>query len=261
MNNDSMDPEQIRTLAQQLAQRLIAMRQTHHNPIQHPGSHLSDIPQSQTEMIPTTSSDTNISQLTFQLNSLQTQDGLINQTPPSPSLTSIATDPTIKEVQVNTDADQYASVPDPSVYEMDFINTYLRTNALVLAFEETQLLEHACEQIPIDKLVNEAEAMVKDYPNDSTDDIIIRRLLHWFKNEYFTWVNEPPCASCQGKTVAMGHTTPTAQERQDGAGIVETYRCTQACPTITRFPRYGMPRILFSTRRGRCGEWANVKED
>jgi len=25
----------------------------------------------------------------------------------------------------------------------------------------------------------------------------LRRLLHWFKNDYFTWVNELPCETCQ----------------------------------------------------------------
>lgn len=59
--------------------------------------------------------------------------------------------------------------------------------------------------------------------------------------------------------MAVGGVAPTPQERLDGAGYVESYRCTQSCPDLTRFPRYGgMPKILFETRRGRCGEWANV---
>lgn len=40
-------------------------------------------------------------------------------------------------------------------------------------------------------------------PNLSLSNCIqtsFSRVLHWFKNEYFTWVNEPPCASCGVKS-------------------------------------------------------------
>ncbi|GJJ77746.1 peptide-N4-(N-acetyl-beta-glucosaminyl) asparagine amidase [Entomortierella parvispora] len=152
----------------------------------------------------------------------------------------------------------FEDVPDPSIYEMQFAETFNRVNSSVLRFEDRDLLDMASEQMDIGRLFEEAEAMAKDFPEDSTDDIVIRRLLHWFKNDYFTWVNEPPCQTCQGKTVSAGGVAPSPQERQDGAGAVETYRCVQSCPGLTRFPRYGgMSAILFKTRRGRCGEWAN----
>jgi len=72
---------------------------------------------------------------------------------------------------------------------------------------------------------------------------------------------DPLCSlhCSKAKTTAIGHVAPTPQERLDGAGTVEAYRCLQGCAAITRFPRYGgMSKVLFSTRRGRCGEWANV---
>ncbi|KAI8360124.1 hypothetical protein B0O80DRAFT_525570 [Mortierella sp. GBAus27b] len=159
---------------------------------------------------------------------------------------------------VTSPAERFESVPDPSVYERDFVNIFEHVNKSVLAFETSELLGLAFEQMPVDRLYEEAEAMAKDHPEDSRDDIVIRRLLHWFKNEYFTWLNEPPCVVCEAKTMAIGVVVPTEQERLDGAGTVEVYRCTQTCTAITRFPRYGgMSKILFTTRRGRCGEWAN----
>ena len=83
--------------------------------------------------------------------------------------------------------------------------------------------------------------------------------MHWFKHEFFTWVNAPPCGSC-GRGDHMhgtGGVAPTAAERADGrAGHVEAYRC-DLCGASTRFPRYNDPVKLLSWRKGRCGEWAN----
>lgn len=45
------------------------------------------------------------------------------------------------EVQGNVAAvDPFASVPDPSIYERDFVNVFERVNRSVLAFEDPQLL-------------------------------------------------------------------------------------------------------------------------
>ncbi|KAF9401879.1 peptide-N4-(N-acetyl-beta- glucosaminyl)asparagine amidase, partial [Podila epigama] len=155
-------------------------------------------------------------------------------------------------------ADSWNDVPDPSIYEKEFVDVFRRVNEAVRQFEDRELLDMASDLMPIGQLFEEAEAMASDYPEDSIDDIVIRRLLHWFKEDFFKWVDQPPCISCQGKTIGVGGAAPTAQERADGAGMVETYRCAQSCHQLTRFPRYGgMSKILLETRRGRCGEWAN----
>jgi peptide-N4-(N-acetyl-beta-glucosaminyl)asparagine amidase len=46
-------------------------------------------------------------------------------------------------------------------------------------------------------------------------------------------------------------------ESRWGASQVEVYDCT-SCHAKTRFPRYNHPLKLLETRKGRCGEWANV---
>ncbi|KAI7816908.1 hypothetical protein BC939DRAFT_507875 [Gamsiella multidivaricata] len=211
-----MDQQQISDLAQQLASQFAAMRPQRNqqastattNPAVNSGQ-------------PKTPSEADIAQLANRLGSLLHQEAGISS--------SVATQ--------EAAADPFASVSDPSIYEKEFVDKFLRVNTAVLAYEDRQLLDQAYEQIPVDKFYEDIEVMAKEHPDDSTDDIVIRRLLHWFKNDYFVWVNEPPCVSCQGKTVFAGGIAPTDQERQDGAGFVETYRCTQSSEEVVDVTR------------------------
>ena len=96
-------------------------------------------------------------------------------------------------------------------------------------------------------------------------DALLREVSHWFKNDFFKWVNSPSCERCgaggchaiNGGQLGLG---PTAEERRWGANRVEVYTCSDASCGFgnTRFPRYNSPLKLFQTRRGRCGEWANA---
>ncbi|KAG5179289.1 putative peptide n-glycanase [Tribonema minus] len=90
------------------------------------------------------------------------------------------------------------------------------------------------------------------------DEAVCRALLHWFKHDFFQWVNKPACDVCQcSDTESRDTAPPTPHERDTAwASEVEVYRCTR-CAATTRFPRIHNPSALLDTRRGRCGEWAN----
>ncbi len=70
-------------------------------------------------------------------------------------------------------------------------------------------------------------------------------------------MNQAPCATCGGPTSPAGGSAPTAEEAGWGAGGTELYACPVAGHGLTRFPRINDPVRLLTTRRGRCGEWAN----
>ncbi|KAI8908714.1 hypothetical protein DFJ77DRAFT_127330 [Powellomyces hirtus] len=124
-------------------------------------------------------------------------------------------------------------------------------------YDKIELQDVAREAIPIDRLHSEAHAQVEANPKTQFHDHLVKALLRWFKNEYFTWVNSPPCQHCQSPTTAVGGVNPTPEEIRYQCGRVELYKCN-LCHKETRFPRYNNLRKLMETRRGRCGEWANV---
>jgi Transglutaminase-like superfamily len=94
-----------------------------------------------------------------------------------------------------------------------------------------------------------------------------------------TWVNQPPCENptCgndSGCGDGDGDNTnyenskskmeyvetrgpETDEESMGGAARVEVYRCLR-CQATTRFPRYNSASKIFETRKGRCGEYANL---
>ncbi|CAO3691835.1 unnamed protein product [Umbelopsis ramanniana] len=96
---------------------------------------------------------------------------------------------------------------------------------------------------------------LEQYPDWELEDVVIIKLLAWFKN-FFSWVDQPACQFCSSPTTAIGRGKPNVDDIRNGASVIEVYQCPQ-CHQKTQFPRYNNPAKLLETRKGKCGEWAN----
>jgi hypothetical protein len=125
----------------------------------------------------------------------------------------------------------------------------------VFQYEDLALQRQALDQIPVCALFK--RALEPSEQAEGFELAFMRKLLHWFKHEFFTWTNAPRCEHCGSTdTVGIGGTQPNQIEQSYGAGSVEVASCNK-CGGVTRFPRYNDPSKLLETRQGRCGEWAN----
>eukprot|EP00164_Ancoracysta_twista_P002804 GFYU01003729.1.p1 GENE.GFYU01003729.1~~GFYU01003729.1.p1 ORF type:complete len:1078 (-),score=216.65 GFYU01003729.1:197-3391(-) len=125
----------------------------------------------------------------------------------------------------------------------------------VFQYENPEAQAKARAVIPVSTLIDRAG---QGGDGSVRRDQVLKELLYWFKNEFFSWVNNLPCECCGSTdTKAAGGTEPNEEERQHLAGIVELHACN-ACGWSTRFPRYNSAAKLLETKRGRCGEWAQA---
>lgn len=114
------------------------------------------------------------------------------------------------------------------------------------------------ETLDLDLIYSNVDKMPLSH-EDQYSDNLVKELLRYFKNDFFTWCDKPKCNQCGVNTYQepIGMSTPTIEEQKFQCGNVELYKCQQ-CNNITRFPRYNDPTKLLETRTGRCGEWCNL---
>lgn len=142
--------------------------------------------------------------------------------------------------------------------ETQFIATIKRVAKEPLAYENESLIDYALTHIiPLERLYSKAAKDAKEDDSYGEQDYVVRELVKWFKHDFFTWVNAPKCDECGGESEARGMVQPTEEEKYFGAGRVEYYQC-KSCSSFIRFPRYNSIRKLLDTRKGRCGEFAQV---
>ncbi|XP_024593946.1 peptide-N(4)-(N-acetyl-beta-glucosaminyl)asparagine amidase isoform X2 [Neophocaena asiaeorientalis asiaeorientalis] len=133
----------------------------------------------------------------------------------------------------------------------------------VLVYENLAVQEKVLACIPVQELKRRSQEKLSRArkldkgTNVSEEDFLLLELLHWFKEEFFHWVDDILCSKCGGQTKSRGESLfPSDDERKWGANRVEDHYC-DACQFSNRFPRYNNPEKLLETRCGRCGEWAN----
>lgn len=96
-----------------------------------------------------------------------------------------------------------------------------------------------------------------DTKSEDYTETQLRNLLHYFKNDFFLWMNAPECEVCGSKeTSCIG----VAHEQFKGKWKTETcrvevYNCSEG--HTTKFPRLNHPLNLLYSKTGRCGEWVN----
>ncbi|KAL1449027.1 hypothetical protein WDU94_000268 [Cyamophila willieti] len=134
----------------------------------------------------------------------------------------------------------------------------------VLQYEDKSLQERAKKLIPLERITiqteraqREIQAEIKkkqtaEESETHVAELFIFHLMKWFKEEFFTWVDNLDCEKCGGPAVSRGQTLlhAVSQER------IEIFYCIVCC-VETRFQRYNSISDLLESRRGRCGEWAN----
>mgnify|MGYP001161803423 FL=1 len=106
---------------------------------------------------------------------------------------------------------------------------------------------------------NSKQSQEKSPEDIDHEEILVKELLRYFKDDFFKWTNQPDCSSC-GKNDNQQYVSgerPNQEEflRDPKCGYVEVYKCN-SCGATTRFPRFNSPAVLLQTRQGRCGEWA-----
>ena len=137
----------------------------------------------------------------------------------------------------------------------DIVNNSRR---LCYIYDNPEWQSKVLETLDLDLIYSNVDKMPLDN-EDQYSDNLVKELLRYFKNDFFTWCNKPKCNQCgvDSYQEPIGMAVPTIEERKFQCGNIELYKCQQ-CKNVTRFPRYNDPTKLLETRTGRCGEWCNI---
>jgi peptide-N4-(N-acetyl-beta-glucosaminyl)asparagine amidase len=115
---------------------------------------------------------------------------------------------------------------------------------------ENEEIFHQCRE----ELV--PEAFYTEEATNEREAVLI--LAKHFQTKVMTWVNCPPCGHCgTAENVDRQDTTVKPLDENGATCRVEVVWC-QKCETASEFPRYNSVRRLLQSRKGRCGEYANL---
>ena len=128
----------------------------------------------------------------------------------------------------------------------------------VTQYEDDNLLKAGKLIIPIRKLEDAAIGKLRTIqkaiknssykePEPCVKDLILVELVNWFNTEYFEWINSVKCKVCGKENIEK------AVSNENGVRV-EIGLC---CGKESKFVRYNNIEKLLTTRKGRCGEYAN----
>lgn len=128
-----------------------------------------------------------------------------------------------------------------------------------IKYKGPELNAKALAVLPLALLEEQARVRVGTESRYRTyERALVKEMLHWFKNSFFSWMDVPSCCVCDGGEMKFQEmVVPLERELQFGANRVEQFVCAN-CGAMARFPRYNDPGKLLETRKGRCGEYANA---
>lgn len=78
-----------------------------------------------------------------------------------------------------------------------FLQTIQRLSRIPFGYEnDYEAQERALEVIPLEKFYEIATVRHTENPEWAVEDYVVQELVHWFKHDFFKWVNAPKCESC-----------------------------------------------------------------
>lgn len=100
--------------------------------------------------------------------------------------------------------------------------------------------------------------MPKEFYLTKNERHAVRLLAKHFQTNIMTWVNCPPCDQCKSDTNVERRETGLKPLDENGTNCrVEEVWC-DTCSVSSEFPRYNSVKRILQSRRGRCGEYANL---
>ena len=102
---------------------------------------------------------------------------------------------------------------------------FLSTLKLVQLYEDKNLRQYILSSIiPLEDFQRKISKR-KTSTDVNQRDLLLLELLRWFKEDFFTWFNQPDCDRCKTSMKFVEYTQPTREEREIGhAQRVEFYR-------------------------------------
>lgn len=178
----------------------------------------------------------------------------------NPPKEAICQEPISRQTSSNSNQIQFFNEIERHFHDaLNLENKKLLTDAkLLIPLEKLQLkamekMRFIQKEVKASKMEDDSNNSEAEEENFTMEDLLLLELLYWFKFEFFTWVNSPPCNLCSNEC-SFARVEPA---KSPGISRIEIHRCGN-CGNEVEFPRYTDPSFLLKTRQGRCGEWAHV---